>query len=107
MMTIMSQSNSESVSNVAVLRVTTDASAATAQTIPLGFTPRVVRVHNLTDLISDEWFEGMAAASSLHTIAAGTRTLETVNGVTVANMAITLTAVTMAASKVFEIEVLG
>lgn len=113
-MTIVSQSNAETITNIAVLRVTTDAATAAAVTIALGFTPRVVRVHNLTDRISDEWFEGMAAASSLHTVAAGTRTLELVDGITVnprkndgTGDSITLDATTMVASKVFVIEALG
>lgn len=49
----------------------------------LGFKPRVVRWHNLTDRISDEWFEGMAALSAIHTVAAGTRTLSVSLGPTV------------------------
>lgn len=107
MLTIASQTNADSVDNLAVIRASTDSAAASAQTFVLGFTPRVVRVHNLTDLISDEWYEGMANASSLHTVAAGTRTLELVNGVVVSGTSITLTAATMAASKVFAIEALG
>jgi hypothetical protein len=38
--------------------VTTSASAAAAS-FTLGFQPRVVRFHNVTDRISDEWFEGI------------------------------------------------
>lgn len=49
----------------------------TLTTINLGFTPRIVRVHNVTDRISDEKFAGMASTEVLHTIAAGTRTLDT------------------------------
>ena len=44
--------------------------AAAATTFTLGFAPRKVRFVNLTDRIQDEWFEGMASASSLHTVAA-------------------------------------
>lgn len=88
--------------NRAVGRVVSDAGAATAITLNIGFVPRHFRIINLTDRITDEWFEGMAAASSLHAVAAGTLTLETTNGVTVAaNGDVTLTAVTMAASKSF------
>lgn len=112
--TIVSQSNADSVVNHAVIRATTDASAAAAMTFSLGFTPRVVRVHNLTDLTSDEWFEGMAANSSLHTVAAGTRTLNTTDGITVTpqnnlgtGASFTVDATTMAASKVFAIEAIG
>lgn len=112
--TIVSQSNADSVVNHAVISATTDATTAAAMTFPLGFTPRVVRVHNLTDRISDEWFEGMAAASSLHTIATGVRTLITADGITVipqnnagGGASIMLDANTMVASKVFAIEAIG
>lgn len=96
------------IANHAVGSVVTDSATAAIATIAVGFVPRVVRFHNLTDRISDEWYEGMAAASSLHTVAAGTVTLETTNGITVnADGTFTLTAVTMAASKVFAWEAIG
>lgn len=96
------------IANHAVGRIVTDGGTAAATTITVGFVPRVVKFHNLTDRISDEWYEGMAAASSLHTVAAGTVTLETTNGITVnADGTFTLTAVTMAASKVFAWEAIG
>lgn len=53
-----------------------------AATFTLGFKPRVVRWHNLTDRISDESFENMAALSSLHTAADGVRTLNLTLGAT-------------------------
>lgn len=43
----------------------------------IGFVPRVVRVHNITDRISDEKLPGMGATETLRTVAAGTRTLDT------------------------------
>lgn len=95
------QSNSNGVNCFAVGKIVTDASAAAAATVTLGFVPRYVRFVNLTDRITDEWFEGMAAASSLHTVAAGTLTLEATNGITVSGSTFTLTATTMAASKTF------
>ncbi|MAF04953.1 hypothetical protein [Herbaspirillum sp.] len=95
------------VRNHAVGQLVTDAGAAAALTITLGFVPRVVRFHNLTDRISEEWFEGMAAASSLHTVAAGTRTLETTNGITVTSNGFTVNATTMVASKSFYWEAIG
>lgn len=93
--------------NQAVGQVVTDAGAAAAATFTCGFLPRVVRFHNLTDRISDEWFEGMAAASSLHTVAAGTRTLEATNGITLTANGFTVTATTMVASKSFYWEAIG
>lgn len=101
------QTTAGGVFNHAVGKAVTDAATAAAVTFTVGFTPRIVRFHNLTDRISDEWFEGMAAASSLHTVAAGTRTLETTNGVTVSGNTFTLTATTMVASKSFAWEAIG
>lgn len=97
------QTNSNGVVNRAMGKIVTDAAAAAAAVLQLGFVPRYVRFVNLTDRITDEWFEGMANASSLHAVAAGTQTLEAVNGISVdaAAKTITLTAVTMVASKTF------
>ena len=114
-LTIVSQSNAESVVNHALIRATTDGGTATAETFALGFVPRKVKVVNLTGLIIDEWFEGMAAASSVHTVGStGVTTLETVHGITVnpakndgTGASITLDATTMAASSTFAIEAVG
>lgn len=95
------QSNTNGITNFAVGKVVTDAGAAAATTFTLGFAPRKVRFVNLTDRIVDEWFEGMASASSLHTVAAGTVTLETTNGIAVSGNTFTVTATTMVASKTF------
>lgn len=95
------QTNSNGVMNRAVGKIVTDAAAAAIVTIPLGFEPRYFKLINLTDRISDEWFEGMASASSVHTIAVGTVTLELVNGVAVSGKNVTLTAATMLASKTY------
>lgn len=95
------------VRNHAVGQVVTDSGAAAAATFMCGFTPRCVRFHNLTDRISDEWFEGMSAANSLHTVAAGTRTLETSNGITVIVGGFTVNSTTMVASKSFFWEAIG
>lgn len=87
--------------------VVSDGGAAAATTFTVGFTPRVVRFHNVTDRISDEWMTGMASASSIHTVAAGTRTLETTNGIAVSGNTFTVTATTMVASKTFVWEAIG
>lgn len=99
--TTNTQSNSNGVSNRAIGKIITDGGAAAAATITLGFTPRYVRFVNLTDRITDEWFEGMASASSLHAVAAGTMTLETTNGIAVSGPSFTVTATTLVASKTF------
>jgi hypothetical protein len=64
-------------------RIVYDGTAITAADttrVVVGFKPRYVRFVNLTDRVQVEWFEGMAANTSLKTAAAGTRTLETTNG---------------------------
>lgn len=106
-LTTNTQVNSMGVVNHATGKIVSDGGAAAATTITLGFAPRVVRFHNLTDRISDEWYEGMASASALHTVAAGTRTLETTNGIAVSGNTFTLTATTMVASKTFYWEAIG
>jgi len=100
-LTTNTQTNLAGVTNHAVGKIVADSGDAAAVTITLGFAPRVVRFHNLTDRISDEWLEGMASASSLHSVAAGTRTLETTNGIAVSGNTFTVTATTMVASKTF------
>lgn len=100
-LTTNTQTNSNGVGNFAIGKIVSDAGAAAAATITLGFVPRYVKFVNLTDRITDEWFEGMASASSLHTVAAGTMTLETTNGIAVSGSSFTLTATTLVASKTF------
>lgn len=82
-------------------QIVSDAGAAAILTLNLGFAPLHFKIVNLTDRIVDEWYEGMASANSLHTVAAGTSTLETTNGVAVLGNTVTLTATTMVASKSF------
>lgn len=100
-LTTNTQSNTNGIQYMAVGQVVTDSATAAAVTFNLPFKPRVVRFINLTDRITDEWFEGMASASSLHTVAAGTMTLETTNGIAVSGSTFTVTATTMVASKSF------
>lgn len=90
------------ITNVATGKVIADAGTATAETFTCGFVPRWIRFVNLTDRITDEWFTGMAAASSLHTVAAGTVTLEATHGITDnGDGTFTVDATTMVASKTF------
>lgn len=105
------------ITNCATGYATTSAAAATATSFVVGFKPRIVRFHNVTDRISDEWIQGMPAASAIHSVAVGTRTLETTNGITVGEVTdsstgtvgwgFTVTAVTAVASKVFAWEAVG
>lgn len=47
-----------------------------------GFKPRYVKVQNETSRDSYEWFEGMADAEAIKTVAAGTVTIITTLGIT-------------------------
>jgi len=112
------------IANCATGYAATSSATAAATSFVVGFKPRIVRFHNVTDRISDEWIQGMAAASSIHSVAAGTRTLETTNGITVGEVTVsvtdslgtardvtgwgfTVTATTAVASKVFAWEAVG
>jgi hypothetical protein len=106
-LTTNTQSNSMGICNIATGYVVTDSGTAAATTFTLGFEPRIVRFHNVTDRISDEWQAGMANASSIHTVANGTRTLETTNGISVSGNTFTVTATTIPASKTFVWEAIG
>lgn len=54
-----------------------DAGTPAAAVINLGFTPRYFAWENVTDRIKYEWFDGAANGTTLKTVAAGTRTLDT------------------------------
>lgn len=55
---------------------------AVALKITCGFRPRYVRVQNETSRDGYEWFEGMADAEAIKTVAAGTRSIITTLGIT-------------------------
>ena len=75
--------NSASVLQMVVGNYITSAAAA-AITITVGFQAKYVKVVNETDRIEMEWYEGMADAEGIKTIANGTRSIITSNGITVA-----------------------
>lgn len=95
---------SNGVLNRTIQAFTTDAVAAADTTFNFGFKPRLVQLINLTDRITEEWFEGMAATNVLHTVAAGTRTIDA-NSLIVVNSdgTVTVKASAMVASKSFVI----
>lgn len=107
------QTHAMGIVNHTVGRCVTDGGAAAATTFTPGFKPRKIIFHNLTDRISQEWFEGMADGASLQTIAAGTRTLEAATGPTLGTAAagtegsFTMPATVMVASKTFAWEAIG
>src|ERR1044072_9040555 len=72
-----SQTNTDGVVHSANGSYLDDAGTPAAATITLGFTPTYFAWHNVTDRISYEWFAGAANGTTLKTVAAGTRTLDT------------------------------
>lgn len=76
-----------SVYNYAVGHISTDAVAAAAQTIQLGFMPRKIKFINLTDRITDEWFEDMGPDNLQVALAGIAAQLDTDSGVTDTNYA--------------------
>ena len=71
------------VTGLQTLTASTDTSSA-AGSFTLGFKPRRITVYQKTTPAEYGWFEGMTAAHMKKTIAAGTMTQETSNGITVA-----------------------
>lgn len=105
--TIVTQSNSEGVVNIATAKLTTNADAAAAYTLALGFTPRRVRIVNVktaAGVVINEWYEGMPAAAAVvtdGTVATGTTTYVTTGGITVADGVVTFASAIMVASGTF------
>jgi len=60
-----------------------DDAGTDAADISLGFTPRYVRVIDVTTGTMLEWFEGMTTAHAVKTVIAGTRSAITSAGITV------------------------
>ncbi len=67
-----------------------DTGTVAAYEFTLGFQPRYVRVVNNTSRDQLEWFEGMTDGHAIKTVAAGTRTAITSNGITVSENGFTL-----------------
>ncbi len=89
MAVVSTQTNGGGVVNTAVGRYLTDATAA-AISITTGFLPRFVEVVNVTSGDSYRWYEGMAAASAVKTVAAGTVSIITTLGITVSSSGFTI-----------------
>jgi len=54
----------------------------------VGFVPRYIMVHNETDSVSWEWYEGQTSGYATHTVIDGTRDLVTTGGPTVSGTTI-------------------
>jgi hypothetical protein len=71
-----SQLNGDGIVHRASGSFITDTTAAAVE-LTLGFTPRYVVWENVTDRTKYEWFDGAASGTTIKTVAAGTRTLDT------------------------------
>lgn len=71
----------------------------TATVVTLGFKPRWIKVVNSTDVIVWEKVEGMAAANSIKTAAAGTTTVDTGSAILIADYSFTISATAAGSSK--------
>ena len=80
-----SQTNSDGVVRLTTGSHLDDAATPALLTITPGYTPRYVRFVNATDRIEWEWFEGAADGTTLKTVAAGTRTLDTADAAITVN----------------------
>lgn len=97
------------VRNDSIGRFTTDATGPVDTSFNIGYTPRYVRLINLTDGNQLEWFEGMAPDSAVSTTAAGASSVITTNGIT-ANSTIagfSVKAASLPASKTFTYQTIG
>lgn len=69
---------------VATISHLDDAASPAAASYKLGFKPCYVLVNNITDSIQFVWMGGMTSGHAQQTVAAGTRSVITTGGVTVA-----------------------
>lgn len=76
------QTDSYGVAHSAAGSIRTSSAAAAALTINVGFIPRIVRFHNVTDRISDEWISGMDEAAIFQSIVGIAAKLDADAGVT-------------------------
>jgi hypothetical protein len=82
-LTTNTKSNNAGIANISIGRVVNDASALVADPVfVVGFAPRYIKWQDLTNRISLEWYEGMAANSAVRQVAAGTGTLDVAAGIT-------------------------
>ena len=111
--TVNSTGNSEGVVNLATFKLTTDSASAAAYTLSVGFTPRHVKLVNITDVLVDEWHDGMAANTALHLVGS-TGVMTSTTGITVnlpandgSGNSVTFGSALMIASKVFHVLIEG
>lgn len=73
----------------------------TLLTVLLGFRPQTVTLINVTDVIKFEKIDGMAAAATLETAAAGTLSVDTTGAVTLTDNGFTVAAAVNISAKDF------
>lgn len=95
-----SPSQSASIVNFYSAGLTSDAVAAADTYVNCGFQPRYIKLVNITDLSTQEFFDGMASGVYLNEVAAGTKTAGAA-GMIVDNNGVTLKAAIIPASKAF------
>lgn len=101
------KSEGQNATNSLVAKITNDSGTATDYFFETGFTPRYVKVHNITDQLTDEFFTGMTADHAVHTAANGTVTESSSNGFTVARYGITIAKEIAISAKVLYVLAIG
>lgn len=96
MATQTATSQSASIVNIATGSFTSD---NTITEVNVGFTPRIVKVFNETDVIVWEKFEGMGATICIKTVTAGTTTADATTAITIDTDGFTLTAAAVGSAK--------
>ena len=91
-----------SVVNMAVGSYEDDAGTPAAATITLGFNPRYFVWENSTDRIKHEWYDDMPSGTTIKTVAAGTRTLDTADVGIAVSESLDGPAVTIAAAIILQ-----
>lgn len=77
----------------------TVAADGTILVVRLGFTPRTVKIINITDVIVWEKHHNMAASTTLKTVAAGTKTADTTTAITIGDRQFSVSAAAAANGK--------
>lgn len=71
----------------------------TALSVTLGFRPKHIILINVTDRDRYEWIDGMAANTTLKSVAAGTMTADTTGAITIVEKGFIVNAATNIAAK--------
>lgn len=96
MATDTASSFSAGIVNMSTGAITSD---GTAVSVNLGFTPRWVKVINLTDVIVWEKMEGMSATQAIKVVTAGTTTVDTGSAIVIAAGGFSISATAAGTSK--------